>query len=71
MSATSLTAPLSINFSTILMPMPLMSMAPRETKCSTLRTNWAGQAALTQYQATSPAMCSTGCPQAGQVVGGT
>ena len=29
-----------------------------------------GQAALTQYQATSPSRCSTGCPQAGQVAGG-
>src|SRR6185295_12506007 len=69
-SATSLTLPASINFSTILIPSPTISIAPRETKCSTFRTNCAGQAALTQYHATSPSKRSTGCPQAGQFTGG-
>ena len=45
-------------------------MEPREAKCSTLRTSCAGQAALTQYQATSPSKCSTGSPHSGHFLGG-
>ncbi len=69
-SATSLTKPALTNCSTILIPNPTISIAPRDTKCSKLRTNCAGHAALTQYQATSPSKCSTDSPQAGQVSGG-
>ncbi len=45
-------------------------MAARETKCSTLRTNWAGQAALTQYQATSPSNMFHRLTTGGTVAGG-
>jgi hypothetical protein len=68
-SATSRTSPASINCSTILMPIPTISIAPRPTKCSRLRISWAGQALLTQNQSTSPGRFSKFFPQAGQAWG--